>query len=427
MDVRKPLILVVDDNDDLRELFIEMIDSLGFAVASARHGAEAMRMLPDVRPGVVLLDMNMPELDGPEFLAQLRGMSTPAAPVVIAMSADRGFDSLSKDLGALDFVEKPIDAALLRAVLVQALRGGAINAEDRSRHRERVLKKLAADATRRDEILRCSCIDGAGLHREVAAMLRWLSGYFEMPIAFTVLLRDERPTVFEFQGVSGYPPGTEVSDRFCATLTRNSESLLLRDASAHPLYCGQGDARGTYAGYLSAPIRTREGISLGTLGFKSPQPIDAAAFRAEDLRLVRYFADAFGECVLRSVAEPNRPPGLFADPALIDDAAFRAVVASRVSPSSADAYPFTIAELVGERPDFVAEVRRVLGALGPRRRLAIAFHRQQNATVTCLGSAEQLTVITNMLRSLRQSFKAREERIGRPVTVDVVAEFLAAK
>jgi CheY-like chemotaxis protein len=411
----KPLVLVVDDTDELRELFVEVIEALGFPVASACNGAQAIRMLPAVLPAVVLLDMNMPELDGLGFLERLRGMAGPA-PLVIAMSADGKYSALCKGLGAFDFLQKPMDASVLGAALAEASRGRAISAADRARHCEHIREKYAADDARRDALLDHSGIDAADVHHEVAAMLRWLSGYFGMPIAAVVLVRHGRPVLFEVHGVSGISPGTPVPDPFSEELTRNSESILVRDASSHPLYCEHAGVKGTFRAYVATPIRTLEGISVGTVLLKSHQPIDASTFRAEDLILLRYFADAFGRCAQQS------PPASrsFSDATFIDPAAFRAVVASRVAPSCPDAFPFSVIELVGANPDFVAEVRRVVDGLDSRQRLAVARQDTRDSTIACLGSAEQLAAIANELGARRQSFSMRAQRIARHSNVESV-------
>jgi CheY-like chemotaxis protein len=427
MDAGKPPVLVVDDTDELRELVVEFVDALGFPVSSASNGVEAIRMLPEVRPAVVLLDMNMPELDGLGFLAQLRGMADGAAlaPVVIAMSADRTFSATARSFGAFDFLEKPIDAAVLEAALEVAIEGRPMGEVDRALHLEQIDATHQADDVRRDELLRQAGIDAPKFHREVLAMLRWLSAYFGLPKAFAILLRGKRLELFEAIGMPGFTSGTTVSDRFCAELTRNGESLLLHDAAHHPVYGDHGGRQASFRGYVATPIRTRDGLSIGTLTLKSPEPLDPAAFRTEDLMLLRYFADAFGDYVRRSTVEPVPVVGVFSDPGLLEPGALRAVIASRVATPSPRAYPFSLVRLVGTDAEFVREVGHIANRLDSRQRLAVGSDERSGAAV-CVGSAEQLASIADALRSQGLRFTEAPRTVASPFGVDVVDDLLAA-
>lgn len=64
--------LVIEDDDDTRELFAELIIRAGFTVRAARNGREALELLRTIRPGVIIVDLNMPVMSGAEFRAQQR-------------------------------------------------------------------------------------------------------------------------------------------------------------------------------------------------------------------------------------------------------------------------------------------------------------------------------------------------------------------
>ena len=66
------LILVVDDEPDLLALLVDQVSSLGYDVVAARDGAEGLRLALDRRPDVILTDVIMPYMDGPEMLDRLR-------------------------------------------------------------------------------------------------------------------------------------------------------------------------------------------------------------------------------------------------------------------------------------------------------------------------------------------------------------------
>jgi CheY-like chemotaxis protein len=82
-------ILLVDDDNDSRELLGELLQGQGFDVHLAQHGREALAMLPSLpRPCTVLLDLNMPEMGGELVLRTLAEMGTADAFPVIVVSAD---------------------------------------------------------------------------------------------------------------------------------------------------------------------------------------------------------------------------------------------------------------------------------------------------------------------------------------------------
>ena len=82
-------ILLVDDDNDSRELLGELLQGQGFDVHLAQHGKEALAMLPSLpRPCTILLDLNMPEMGGELVLKTLAEMGTADAFPVIVVSAD---------------------------------------------------------------------------------------------------------------------------------------------------------------------------------------------------------------------------------------------------------------------------------------------------------------------------------------------------
>ncbi|MGE5837491.1 MAG: response regulator [Acidobacteriota bacterium] len=70
--MRSPLVLVVDDFDDARDLYRTCLEQAGYRTAGARNGAEAIDRAIELRPDVVLLDLAMPVLDGVEAARRLK-------------------------------------------------------------------------------------------------------------------------------------------------------------------------------------------------------------------------------------------------------------------------------------------------------------------------------------------------------------------
>jgi CheY-like chemotaxis protein len=113
----EPLILVVDDDATAREVVARHLERSGFAVVVARGGAEGLRLIRELRPAAVTLDIMMPDLDGWTVLAAIKGdpelASTPVVLMSIVEQKNRGYA-----LGAVEYLVKPVD----RAKLVETLR-----------------------------------------------------------------------------------------------------------------------------------------------------------------------------------------------------------------------------------------------------------------------------------------------------------------
>jgi CheY-like chemotaxis protein len=80
-------VLIVDDDPDVRTLLRRMLEREGYRVTEAEHGRTALARLTHDLPGVILLDLMMPEMDGFEFLAELRRHETAYAVPVVVVTA----------------------------------------------------------------------------------------------------------------------------------------------------------------------------------------------------------------------------------------------------------------------------------------------------------------------------------------------------
>jgi CheY-like chemotaxis protein len=85
-------ILIVDDHDGFRSFARGMLEAAGFTVAEAATGAEATETARTVRPGLVLLDIGLPDFDGFEVARRLAAMAGDLAPVVVLTSTREARD-----------------------------------------------------------------------------------------------------------------------------------------------------------------------------------------------------------------------------------------------------------------------------------------------------------------------------------------------
>jgi hypothetical protein len=117
-ETEEPLILVVDDDATARELVERHLQRAGFAVVTARGGQEGLRLVRELRPAAVTLDIMMPDLDGWTVLAAIKGDPELASiPVVLMSMVDHKHRGYA--LGAADYLVKPVD----RIKLVETLTG----------------------------------------------------------------------------------------------------------------------------------------------------------------------------------------------------------------------------------------------------------------------------------------------------------------
>jgi DNA-binding response OmpR family regulator len=148
-------VLVVDDAADLRLLIRGVLSHSGMEVAEAASGAEALRYLEDGdRPDVVILDVQMPDMDGWETLRAIRRMDSGVAVILCTVKASPVDAVRGWDLGCDAYVRKPFDIHELTATTTMLARlQDAVRVE--RRHREQAwASRAAADANLTEE--RCT-------------------------------------------------------------------------------------------------------------------------------------------------------------------------------------------------------------------------------------------------------------------------------
>jgi DNA-binding response OmpR family regulator len=121
-------ILVVDDDDSIRDMLVSFLQDQGYGVKGAASGAEALALARRLKPQLILLDIVMPGMSGIETLKMLR--KEDALSTIVMMSDQPDGESVIQalDLGADSFIEKPFDLKHLKRVLlvkIAVLQGAA--------------------------------------------------------------------------------------------------------------------------------------------------------------------------------------------------------------------------------------------------------------------------------------------------------------
>ena len=109
---------MVEDDGEIRQAVLDMLEFSGYEVRTVRHGVDALATLDQWRPDAIILDMLMPEMDGPTFLDALRARGQDDIPVLL-LSAMRDLAARAATLSVAGVIAKPFDVDELLAALEQ--------------------------------------------------------------------------------------------------------------------------------------------------------------------------------------------------------------------------------------------------------------------------------------------------------------------
>ena len=114
-----PKILLVEDNEDNRDMLSRRLRRAGYEVLCAEDGPQGVRMARETKPDVVLMDIALGAMDGWEATLLIRSNTASAPPPIIALTANALASDRDKCLraGMSEYMTKPIDPKLLRLML----------------------------------------------------------------------------------------------------------------------------------------------------------------------------------------------------------------------------------------------------------------------------------------------------------------------
>ena len=114
--------LVVDDSRVIRKVARRILEDMGFEIAEAADGMEALAWCRAAMPDAILLDWNMPVMTGIEFLRRLRAEPGGEAPTVVFCTVENELDRIREALafGADEYIMKPFDGDIVAGKLAMA-------------------------------------------------------------------------------------------------------------------------------------------------------------------------------------------------------------------------------------------------------------------------------------------------------------------
>jgi two-component system response regulator AtoC len=130
MDIRKS-ILIIDDEENIRKYLGHSLAKDGFEVSTAQYGKEGLHLLIQKHIDVVLLDLNLPDINGLEVLRELKRIDVQSVIIIITAYGDISSAVEAIKLGAYDYLTKPFDTEDIKIVINKALK--ILGLEDRIR------------------------------------------------------------------------------------------------------------------------------------------------------------------------------------------------------------------------------------------------------------------------------------------------------
>ena len=118
-DKQKPTILVVDDDETNLTLARALLEADGFAVVTAMDAMSTFDVLKDVDPALILMDIQLPGMDGWELTRRLkRNIATSHIPIIAVTAYGKNGDAeRARDVGFVDFVAKPVSTRELPSII----------------------------------------------------------------------------------------------------------------------------------------------------------------------------------------------------------------------------------------------------------------------------------------------------------------------
>jgi two-component system nitrogen regulation response regulator GlnG len=116
-----PLVLVVEDNEDVREILVETVQAFGYEVTVAETAADAVVSVSYRQPDAILLDIVLPDAEGTAGLERLKRLRPDVPIIMVTANSDDDLARETLKRGAFDYVMKPFDRGHLARALEAAV------------------------------------------------------------------------------------------------------------------------------------------------------------------------------------------------------------------------------------------------------------------------------------------------------------------
>ncbi len=288
-----PRVLVVDDEPSVVDVFQEFLSGEGYELSVAASGEEALRLIPDVRPDVILTDINLPGLSGLEVMRFAKGLDPEVSVIVVTgyASASTAIDALRQ--GAYDYVTKPFDLDEVHQIVERGIANRRLKAINRRlvqelREKNEILERHETELREKVRLATWQMTTLYEVGSEIAANLE---------LAPRLQIIGSRASELTGAGATVVYLRNPETDRWWAesahgaTLPPRDETGLVFGADGHPL---------SAAAVSGTPARARVSSEL-------PGVPD---FAVESLLVVPLVAD---QEVIGLMAVANKPNGFDAD------------------------------------------------------------------------------------------------------------------
>ena len=119
-----PIVLTVDDSRAVRTIVSKQVKDLGFEVAEAEDGVQGLVKLDECQYDLVILDVTMPNMDGPTMLGKMRDAGNTTPVIMLTSESKRSIIAGAMKSGITDYILKPFKPEELRAKILTVLQGG---------------------------------------------------------------------------------------------------------------------------------------------------------------------------------------------------------------------------------------------------------------------------------------------------------------
>jgi DNA-binding NtrC family response regulator len=280
MSSRGGRILVVDDDDSIRETFHDHLTDAGYEVATAESAERAMSRLAEVDPGVIITDVRMPGMSGIDLLTTVRRARADISVLVITAFEDMETAIGAMKAGAYDYLVKPLDLDQIDLVVERCFRERALE------RRARILADQAAAPFALGQLV--------GRHPRMIEIYKLIGAVAPTPA--TVLIRGETGTGKEVIARAIHYNSANAQEPFVAVnCTALAEPLLESELFGH--------VRGAFTGATNDRRGRFELAGSGTIFLDEIGDV-SPAFQAKLLRVLqeREFEPVGGERTRRTTA-----------------------------------------------------------------------------------------------------------------------------